>query len=211
MVGATCPERKSKIAVARPALRDTDIRLSLSSWLANEHRSDPSTVIYEELAIPRPTARVDLAVVNERFAGYEIKSDVDSLSRLAGQVKSYSHVFERVFLVTTSAKTSRLASVIPDWWGIIGTSDGHSFKYIRRGRLNKYLSAQHALYILEKMELISIANNHKIVVKRSSLKSDIILALLEKLSQKSIVFELREQLKLRDLRKNQASSSNSGW
>jgi hypothetical protein len=66
--------------------RDRDIRPALVSRLQAVHAEDPRTHIIDELPICQMRARADLAVVNGEITGFEIKSDVDRLTRLATQV-----------------------------------------------------------------------------------------------------------------------------
>jgi hypothetical protein len=96
-------------------LRDADIRGHLETWIRSLHSETP-TVILHELKIPRPSARVDIAVVNGELSAFEIKSDVDSLFRLPRQVLSFDSVFDRVSLVTTEKHLQRARAVIPRWW-----------------------------------------------------------------------------------------------
>jgi hypothetical protein len=74
---------------------DVAIRPALRSRLLVEHAHDPETVLIEELGLRRGLVRVDIAVVNGLLHGYEIKSDRDSLRRLAKQVDVYSAVLDR--------------------------------------------------------------------------------------------------------------------
>ncbi len=66
-------------------LADSDIRPLLREWLRARHEGDPETVILDELGICRGRVRIDLTVVNGLLHGYEIKSDRDTLARLATQ------------------------------------------------------------------------------------------------------------------------------
>lgn len=65
------------------------------------------------------TARVDLAVVNHRLHGYEIKSDSDSLKRLPGQIRAYNGVLDRITLVVGYKHAHHALSMIPSWWGVM--------------------------------------------------------------------------------------------
>lgn len=62
--------------------------------------------------------RIDVAVINGEISGWEIKSDEDTLTRLAGQVDAYGRVLDRATLVTTPRWEERARQRIPDWWGI---------------------------------------------------------------------------------------------
>lgn len=100
------------------ALYDGDIRWPLHEWLKAQHADDPETRILHELKLPRHSARVDLAVINGEIAAFEIKSDVDSLTRLSRQVLSFNKVFDKVCVVTTARHKRAIVRKVPPWWGI---------------------------------------------------------------------------------------------
>ena len=61
---------------------------------------------------------MDALLVSDRISGFEIKSDVDSLSRLPRQVEAYGAVVERAFLVVGDRHLEVGASSVPGWWGV---------------------------------------------------------------------------------------------
>ena len=65
---------------------DAEIRPALRERLIRRHANEADTVLIEELGLRRGKVRVDLTVVNGSLHGFEIKSDRDSLRRLAAQV-----------------------------------------------------------------------------------------------------------------------------
>lgn len=75
--------------------------------------------IIEELGIEHGSARIDLAVVNGALIGYEIKSDFDSLDRLANQMHAYHRVFDELSIVTTPMFVQQVERLLPPWWGIL--------------------------------------------------------------------------------------------
>jgi hypothetical protein len=75
--------------------------------------------IIEELGIEHGSARIDLAVVNGALIGYEIKSDFDSLDRLADQMHAYHRVFDELSIVTTPLYLPQVELLLPSWWGIL--------------------------------------------------------------------------------------------
>lgn len=75
--------------------------------------------IIEELSIERGSARIDLAIVNGALIGYEIKSDFDSLDRLAHQMHAYHRVFDELSIVTTPQFVSQVELLLAPWWGIL--------------------------------------------------------------------------------------------
>ncbi|MHB1342532.1 MAG: sce7726 family protein [Coriobacteriia bacterium] len=105
-------------------LRDRDVRRLLHERLRAEHPSGDGTLIVDELGLCNGTARIDVAVINSRLDGYEIKSPADTLSRLDAQVEVYSKVFDRLYLVLGSNHLDRAAERVPDWCGLIEVAEG---------------------------------------------------------------------------------------
>src|ERR1700733_1041930 len=95
--------------------RDPELRKPLHKWLERKFLAHDDTEILHELRMPRPSGRVDIAVVNGRLAGFEIKSDFDSLSRLPRQVRAFSAVFDEMCVVTTPRHSADAKKIIPSW------------------------------------------------------------------------------------------------
>jgi len=127
-------------------VRDIDIRLALKESLREFVDYDEQTVTVDELGILRGTARVDVAVVNGKLHGFEIKSLVDSLRRLPHQADAYSRVFDTVSLVTVESEVDEAATIVPDWWRILvasRTSSGSVEICVwRSGRPNPHVEAR---------------------------------------------------------------------
>lgn len=65
-------------------------------------------------------ARADVVdVTDSELVFYEIKSDLDTNVRLAGQVQAYDKVATKLYLVTTPRQLKKMEGIIPPWWGII--------------------------------------------------------------------------------------------
>lgn len=103
-------------------MRDPDIRQALDRELTLLHCMNPHTVIRHELGLCAGTRRIDVAVVNGSLDGWEIKSDVDTLARLAGQAAVYAQVLDHVTVVTTARHASKATSMLPTWWGVVTAS-----------------------------------------------------------------------------------------
>lgn len=100
-------------------MRDLDIRAALHDELSALHRHDPNTLVIHELGLCEGLVRVDLAVVNGALAGYEIKSERDTLDRLPAQEAVYSRAFDIVTIVADREHLERVRDMIPSWWGIM--------------------------------------------------------------------------------------------
>ncbi len=82
------------------------------------HESDDS-LIRHEVGVCAGSRRIDVAVLNGEFAGYEIKSDEDRLIRLARQADAYGRVLDRAVIVTTSRHMDKAVAILPKWWGVM--------------------------------------------------------------------------------------------
>jgi hypothetical protein len=103
-------------------IRDVDIRRSLHAEVRRRHESEPGTLILDELALCQGEARVDVAVVNGRLHGYEIKSACDTLERLPKQKDVYGRALDFVTVVTTANHAKAVRACVPPWWGIWAAS-----------------------------------------------------------------------------------------
>jgi len=140
-------------------LSDAAIRSGLRGKRLHRLRLDPGTLIVEELGIDHGNLRADIAVINGRMTGYEIKSDQDSLVRLPSQVAGYSRVFDYAHLVTTRRHLGGAEAILPPWWGIIAVTAGPDgslrFRTMRRGLPNPRVSAIAVAGLLWRDEVIA--------------------------------------------------------
>lgn len=95
-------------------LAEQEIRAAVLARLLRTGAGDQ--VLIEELGIG--SARVDVAVASDRLTGFEIKSDFDTLDRLARQMHAYHQVFDALTIVTTAAHADQVEALLPAWWGI---------------------------------------------------------------------------------------------
>lgn len=120
-------------------MRDYDVRVALRQMLAEEHAGDDDTRIVEEMGIWSGSVRIDLAVINGRLTGYELKSDSDTLERLPAQAELYSRVFDEVCLVVGKRHVQHARKIVPKWWGVIvadGPRGNVALRRSRKGRTN---------------------------------------------------------------------------
>ncbi|HUT13342.1 MAG TPA: sce7726 family protein [Thermoguttaceae bacterium] len=99
--------------------------------------------------------RADLLILSKEFHALEIKSDADSLSRLADQLGDYHRVFERVSVVTTSKQVQGVRQSTATKTGII-LFDGVQPEVVRQARLATRLDKLELTRFLDKAELVDI-------------------------------------------------------
>lgn len=98
-------------------MRDIDIRPILGSKLRS--KMGAAALMVEELGLCQGDVFVDIAVIDGRLEGYEIKSDHDSLRRFARQRAVYSKVLARASIVVTEKHMVEGRKAVPAWWGIL--------------------------------------------------------------------------------------------
>jgi len=140
----------------RSQLRDKDIRLALRDKLKAIHADESDTAIIDELSLCQGDARVDVAVVNGSFSGYEIKSDRDTLARLPNQLAAYELCFDTMTIVVGRKHVAKCKETLPGWWGIweaVWTMNGITFSCWREPLPNMKITPKIVVQLLWKNEL----------------------------------------------------------
>ena len=138
---------------------DLDIRIALRKRLTLEHQHDQNTLVIEELGLCEGMARVDIAVINGHIEGYEIKSERDTLYRLPSQLEIYGKTLDRVTIVAGAQHMSKIAGLVPQWWGIeeVSCKEGEiSFNVIRCPSLNPSIDPHSVVQLLWRDEAIEV-------------------------------------------------------
>ena len=139
-------------------MRESEVRSALLQRLASQHAGERDTLVVEELGLCQAQARVDIAVVNGRLEGWEIKTVADSLARLPRQEEVYSRVFDRVWLVADARHVPDALGLIPEWWGVlrIESRDGRcDFRQVRRSLLNPAVDLTSLVRLLWREEVLA--------------------------------------------------------
>ena len=146
--------------------------------------------IIQELGLGYYNSRIDIAVINQEFCGYEIKSDRDTLKRLDMQIYSYNNIFDRITIVLGRNKISEAKKIIPDFWGTIIAfkKDGKLLlKKCRRAELNKNINLQGLVNLLWRIEIAQILRGEKLYKGLSGYsKYGLVEVVLEKISEDKI-------------------------
>jgi hypothetical protein len=148
-------------ALLKPS--DKTIRQALRFHLLTIHRNQPDTVIVDELGLCCGRVRLDVAVVNGLFHGYEIKSDRDSLRRLSDQANIYSQVLDRATIVVGNRYVKEASRIIPDWWEILrfdSEANEHFFEHVRYGRENPQRNARSLVELLWLDDAMAMLQKH---------------------------------------------------
>jgi len=89
-------------AMAAIKLTEAEIKARVLTELRQQAAISKKAVIANEFRIGNSSIRADLAILTNEFIGIEIKSEFDSLRRLASQTGAYLSYFDRVIVVLAS-------------------------------------------------------------------------------------------------------------
>lgn len=145
-------------------LNEMDIKAALIDKLLEKGALE-NAVLINEMVIANWNRRADLAVANGRLYAYEIKSDLDTLDRLEGQVYAYLDRFDKVTVVTTPKFVLSVASQMPDQveiWEASRQNQSVILRMARRGRTKDITSRRMLCGFLLKTELLSLLRKHGI-------------------------------------------------
>ena len=150
-------------------MNDQEIRQNFHRKILRRQHAQKNTLVIDELGLNHGKCRADIAVVNGYLAGYEIKSNKDSLRRLEEQVKSYNAVFDKAFIIVGNRHIKSIQNYVPEWWGVIESVRGQrgavNFDTIREARTNKNIDPISIAKLLWRNEAKEILMQKKIPSK----------------------------------------------
>jgi hypothetical protein len=100
-------------------------------------------------------SRLDFLTINGVTTGYEIKSSLDTLQKLAKQSADYLKAFEFNNIVIDERHLKNAQQIVPEHYGIITIHRGRK-KTIQLGTYNYGIDPEFQLRLLTKKELISV-------------------------------------------------------
>lgn len=146
-------------------MNDSKIRKAIKEIEFKTHFTEEDTKVIDEMGLNQGSSIIDIAVINGKMVGYEIKSDRDTLKRLDGQISEYNKVFDFINIVTSKKYAPVIKNHVPDWWGIIEVQEkNHAIKIFqrRKAKLNKNVSAYSLLQLLWKEELSDMIDRYAV-------------------------------------------------
>jgi hypothetical protein len=182
-------------------LRDAEIRSALRDRLRSIHADEPDTAIIDELSLSQGQARVDLAVVNGSFSGYEIKSDRDTLTRLPSQRAVYELCFNTITMVVGSCHVQECMENVPEEWGvweaIRGTNTAIEFRECRQATVNEHISPHQVVQLLWRDEAGAALRDLGREVRTKATRRELWNALVDAVSPNDLFKLVRDQLRSR--------------
>lgn len=129
-------------------------------WLLKKGYLKKDAVLINELPVSNFSRRADLVVANGKLHAFEIKSDVDSISRLEGQIETYLEYFDKVTLICSGKFTQKAIHLLPREVEIIefnATAGKPRLTIKRRGKIIPIESPEHYLSFVDKKHLLKAA------------------------------------------------------
>jgi hypothetical protein len=143
-------------------MTDRIIRTAFHQRILHDAHSSNDTLVVDELGLNNGAVRADIAVLNGKLTGYEIKTNADKLGRLPGQVKAYNQVFDETYVVVAERHLKGAIKIISKWWGIyiirISEDDIIQFESYRPAMSNPKRNFISIARLLWKEEALEIAN-----------------------------------------------------
>ena len=154
-------------------LKDADIREPLFAFL--EEKYGKVRILEEKVT---GTSRADVVMILPgAVCGIEIKSDADSYTRLAGQVKDYDRYYDFNSVVVGTSHAAHIREHVPDWWGVITveeTEEGADFYELRKPAPNPRMQWEKKLTLLWRPELAAFQEMNSMPKYRQESKEFVI-------------------------------------
>jgi hypothetical protein len=180
---------------------DRQIRVALRERLDVTHKTDPDTLVLEELGLCKGASRVDIAVINGSIHGYEIKSERDTLNRLPSQQETYSKILDKVTIVIGEQHLQKVYKAVPSWWGIevVSVDEGvMHFNPVRDPDFNQNIDPFAVVQLLWREEALEVLKNLGLARGiNTKPRAAIWSKLVANMSPEEICSTVRERLKSR--------------
>lgn len=181
-------------------LKDKDIRESLFDYLEDKYGK---VRIIEEKTMGK--SRADVVMVTQgALYGIEIKSDADTYTRLARQVKDYNKYYDFNYVVVGTSHGAHVKEHVPDFWGIITVEevDGKpDFYELRRPGNNPKMKWKHKMSIMWRPELAHIQELNGMPKYKERSKDFVVDKILLKVPEDILRIQMCNELFERDYTK----------
>ena len=182
------------------ANHDKEIREPLFEFLEETYGK---IRILEEKMMGRSRADA-VMVLEDALCGIEIKSDTDTYTRLATQVRDYDRYFDYNIVVAGSSHALHIEEHVPDYWGIItvdGNAETPDFYILRAPRKNPKAVFANKFSILWRPELAKLQEKYMLPAYKAKSKAFVQAALLAAVPEEVLHKEISEMLFERDYSK----------
>ena len=134
--------------------RDPEMRVILMDYISQEYANEDYYVALEAQYASNDR-RADVLLINEYTHAFEIKSDVDSISRLSEQMEDYRRTFDYLTIVTTATHQKKVKKMLGQNDGLMLISDG-KISISKEAKINKRISKKSLVSLCSKKALTGI-------------------------------------------------------
>lgn len=146
--------RKSKDS---SRLLESDIKALLIQHLKQKKLLCKTDAIINEFTLNKSSRRADLVIAKQKgLYVYEIKSEADSLSRLADQLEKYQQFFDKMTVVASRKHIPRIMDLVSKRTAVWEITD-KGIKIIQRGRIEIIRESKSFLMLMKACELRQLA------------------------------------------------------
>jgi hypothetical protein len=184
-------------------MRDLEIRKKLVERLRKIYPPGENQIVHE-LGLCLGVARIDVAVINGKLNGFEIKSEKDTLKRLPEQMLVYNRVFDRLTLVAALKHSEKIAELVPNWWGIYSVrpakkTDAVVIQEVRPALKNNQVDPKAVVQLLWREEVLDELTKLNAATGISSKPKSYLWERLTEIAPKKMLLEIvRTRLKIRN-------------
>ena len=172
---------------------DKDIREPLFDFLEETYGK---TRIIEEKKMG--ASRADIVMIIEgAVVGIEIKSDADTYTRLATQVKDYDRYCDMNIVAIGTSHAAHIFDHVPEYWGIITVEEVEGrldFYMLRRPQANPKMKWENKLKLLWRPELAQIQEMNQLPKYKDKSKAFVIERLASFVPERVAEDVLKEQV-----------------
>lgn len=139
-------------------LYEAKLKAILLNHLLSNGTVNSGDTVLNEFTFNNFERRIDLAVLTKnKLIGIEIKSEMDSLSRLKGQLLEYQNYFDKVIVFVANKHLNNSLKIVNGNEQIIAYCNG-KILCKKRGRIEKTSSKIHYIRMMRANELVKLCN-----------------------------------------------------
>ena len=152
---------------------------------------------FEEKIIAGSRADI-IGVIDGAVAGFEIKSNSDTYTRLKTQTRDYDKFCDLCYAVIGTSHIKHVAEHIPDYWGIICIKDTGEAELIREAVQNPNVKINYQIQLMWRMELNKLLEINSLPKYAQKSKKFVQDKLIEKVDNEILINKMTELLFERD-------------
>lgn len=131
---------------------ETRLKAAVIDKLYASAHVDQDSVLVSEMVVDNWSRRADVVLANGKLWCFEIKSELDSLSRLPGQIDTFARSFEKLVVVVAGKFEEAARAMLPDGVGLWVEEAGGLLKERVRPKITP-LSKEAAIKAMNAAEL----------------------------------------------------------